>query len=68
MEEQEARARELYSRHYGSLLDMHREGKYEEYKSYGIAIETETEWITAMIRKYTAELSMVEEVMGIINN
>jgi hypothetical protein len=53
-----SRAQELSTAYYGNYFQMHRDGKLEEYKSYEITKETETEWYEAMIAKTASELSI----------
>lgn len=52
------RAKELFTSYFGSYFQMHRDGKYEEYKTYQVTKETEAEWLEESIAKYTAELSI----------
>ncbi|MCL6604188.1 MAG: hypothetical protein K6T94_15090 [Paenibacillus sp.] len=58
MEDQAQRAKELFATYYGSFLDMHREGKLAEYKSFNVTRETEIEWFTEMIDRHIRELSI----------
>ncbi|WP_410514616.1 hypothetical protein PaeBR_09660 [Paenibacillus sp. BR2-3] len=58
MENQAQRAKELFTYYYGSSFDMHREGTYEEYKSFCVSKETEMEWFKELIGEYTGQLSI----------
>ncbi|WP_053375884.1 hypothetical protein [Paenibacillus sp. FJAT-27812] len=58
MDQQAQRAKELLTSYYGSYFQMHRDGKYEEYKTYDVAKETETEWLEELIVKFDGELSI----------
>jgi hypothetical protein len=58
LEQQAQRAKELFTSYFGSYFLMHRDGKYEEYQTYDVTKETETEWLEELIVKYTGELSI----------
>ncbi|WP_379131757.1 hypothetical protein [Paenibacillus sp. sgz500958] len=58
MEQSMSQARELFTAYNGNLLDMHRAGKINEYKSYEVSKETENEWFAEMVAKYTMDLSI----------
>jgi hypothetical protein len=73
LDPQEQRAKELFNAYFGSYFQMHRDGKYEEYKTYQVTKETETEWLEESIAKYTAELSIrnwdaVAQLLSIAKN
>lgn len=69
MDDTKQRAKELFTSYFGSYFQMHRDGKYEEYKSYDISKDAEAEWYEELIAKYTGELSIREwdAVLGLLS-
>ncbi|MDQ8735309.1 hypothetical protein [Paenibacillus sp. LHD-38] len=57
MDQQSTRAKQLFTDHYGNYFQMHREGNYEEYKTYEITKEQEVAWYEELIEKNAGELS-----------
>ncbi|MFC4775174.1 hypothetical protein ACFO9Q_00065 [Paenibacillus sp. GCM10023252] len=58
MTEQAERAKELYIQYYGSFVQMHRDGLYEEFKSYDVPESLQIEWGQEMIEQHSRELSI----------
>lgn len=58
MTDQLLRAKELFDAHYGNKLQMFREGQLEEYKSYNIELEQESQWMKQLIQHYSEQLSI----------
>jgi len=58
MVEQVEAAKKLFIKYSGSMLDMHREGKFKEYKSFNISTEIEMQWFEEMINGYADNLSI----------
>ncbi|MFC5653411.1 hypothetical protein ACFPYJ_30700 [Paenibacillus solisilvae] len=56
----EQRAKDLFTAYLGSSLEMHRQGRHEEYKAFQIPIETEIEWFNELIDRYSKELSIMD--------
>ncbi|WP_028610909.1 hypothetical protein [Paenibacillus harenae] len=52
------KAKELFTAYYGNFIQMHREGKLEEYRAYELPKETETEWLQEMLNRFSRELSI----------
>ncbi|BBH19343.1 hypothetical protein Back11_06880 [Paenibacillus baekrokdamisoli] len=53
------RAKELFLTYLGSTVHMHREGIFEEYRSYQVSQPLEAEWFNEMVGAYTKELSIM---------
>lgn len=53
------RAKELFTAYLGSSLQMHREGDYEEYKTYNVPKEIEVEWFNELIEQFSKDLSIM---------
>ncbi|WNR46935.1 hypothetical protein [Paenibacillus roseipurpureus] len=58
MELEQQRAKALFTQFRGSTILMHREGVYNEYKSYLASKEMELQWVQEMIDRFTRELSI----------
>lgn len=58
MDSVNTRAKELFTSHIGSTLQMYREGVYEEYKSYNVPVLNEEQWVQELIDSYSKELSI----------
>ncbi|NUU62496.1 hypothetical protein [Paenibacillus agri] len=58
MNDQLERAKALFMEYCGSLPDMHRGGRYAEYKTYGVDIATEKLWCKEMVEQLSGELSI----------
>ena len=60
MENEWQRAKELFTEYLGSSFQMHREGEYEEYKTYNVPKELEVIWFNELIDQFSKELSIIE--------
>lgn len=58
LEEQRMRAKELFDLYRGHFFQMHRDGVFEEYKTYEIDSQIEMDWYTEWIDNYTNQLSI----------
>lgn len=58
MNDQLARAKELFTTYDGSTFQMYRNGCLEEYKQYDVPKQLETDWFNEMVARYTRELSI----------
>jgi hypothetical protein len=58
MNEHLERAKALFMEYHGSLPDMHRGGRYAEYKTYAIETATEKLWFGEMVERLSGELSI----------
>ena len=58
MAEQATRAKQIFTGHYGNYFQMHREGNYEEYKTYEITKEQEAAWYAELIEMNVNRLSI----------
>ena len=60
MENEWQRAKELFTIYLGSSFQMHREGDYEEYKTYNVPKELEVIWFNELIDQFSKELSIMD--------
>ncbi|MDF2647253.1 MAG: hypothetical protein K0Q73_3058 [Paenibacillus sp.] len=58
LEEQGQRAKELFDLYRGHFFQMHRDGVFEEYKTYEIDSQIEIDWYNEWIDNYTKQLSI----------
>ncbi|MDQ0719607.1 Na+-transporting NADH:ubiquinone oxidoreductase subunit NqrF [Paenibacillus sp. W4I10] len=49
-------AKDLFVKHYGSAIQMHREGVYAEYKRWDVPQELEEQWIGERIWTYVKKV------------
>lgn len=52
-------AKDLFVKHYGSAIQMHREGVYADYKRWDVPQELEEQWIGERIQQLSSELSIM---------
>ncbi|MDR6717751.1 hypothetical protein [Paenibacillus sp. 2003] len=52
-------AKDLFVKHYGSAIQMYREGVYAEYKRWDVPQELEEQWIGERIQQLSSELSIM---------